>query len=592
MATLLPLLFGGLVILAIVPVAALGFLSARDTTGRLLRDSAQQEMAMLDRRLVDHLESVATQLRYLSEEVAAGQLDPGNSMAMDMAMRAAVAATPQVVALGHIRPDGSLRRFERAARDFVDLKPGETPRSDEVLAEARRSGEGSWTAPYWSQIQQQPAILRRMPLRAPDGFHGALVAAVTTKALSQLAAAIQSDIGHTPFVLVQRGRVLAHPTLVDPVRLAKLQDIPRLEEIDDPVLRRIWTGGQNALSAMAEKRGFDGHWNQGPDEADVFVYRSVAGFGDHSLLVGSHFSAAERRRERLMSYAVIIVGALVLALALWISLQLARRLSRPMLALADAADKVERLDLSTSPPPPPSWIAEANRAHAALDRMRVALGVFATYLPATLMRRLISAGAPALQGESRHVTIMFTDLEGYSAFARGRSAEDVAAFLNEVLSQIGPIIEAHGGTIDKYIGDGIMAFWGAPDAMPEHAAAACASARDIATAMREFNRQRRAKSQPCCRLRIGLHTASVVVGNIGFAGRIDYTMVGDGVNIAQRLEQLGRGRSGEDDVVVLMSADTWRSLDAAARLDCEGPIDHASKEVGVAYRLLVTIPAP
>jgi len=102
MATLLPLLFGGLAVLAVVPVATLGFLSARDTTGRLLRDSAHQEMGMLGRRVADHLEPVATQLRYLAEEVASGHLDPADAAAMDMAMRSAVAATPQVAAIGHI----------------------------------------------------------------------------------------------------------------------------------------------------------------------------------------------------------------------------------------------------------------------------------------------------------------------------------------------------------------------------------------------------------------------------------------------------------------------------------------------------------
>jgi len=461
-----------------------------------------------------------------------------------------------------------------------------------VLAGARRGGEGSWTAPYWSLIQNQPAIQRRMPLIGPGGrFQGALVAAVTTTALSRLLAVIQTEIGHTPFVLVRRERVLAHPTLGDLERLTKLRDIPRLEEIDDPVLRRIWTGGQNPLSSMAEARDFEGHWNEGPDESDAFVYRTITGYGDEPLTVGSHYPSSETRRERWMSFAVLVVGTLVLAVALWLSAWLARRLSQPMLALADAADRVERLDLSVAAAPPKSWIAEANRAHAALERMRIALGVFATYLPAALLRRLISAGAPALRGESRQVTIMFTDLEGYSAFARGRPAEEVAAYLNEVLSLVGPIIEAHGGTIDKYIGDGIMAFWGAPDAMPDHAAAACAAARDIALAMREFNSQRRAAGLLACRMRIGLHTASVVVGNIGFAGRIDYTMVGDGVNTAQRLEQLGRGRYGEDEVVVLMSGETLTTLDAAARMDCEGPLDHSSTEVGAAYRLVVSTPA-
>lgn len=591
MARLLPLLFGGLAVLTVAPVAILGFLGSRDTTTRLLGENANLEIDRLQAEVTSHLDPVATQLAYLAEEIAANRLDPRDDAAMDTAIRLATAATPQVSAISFLRPDRTTRKYLRDERRVVAVADEPASWIDQSLAGAEADQGGRWLPPYWSEAHRQVVLLRRMPVRGPAGFAGVLVGAVKTMELSRLLAASAAGSSHMPFILLGRDRVLAHPAMANASWGDTMKDLPRLDQVNDPVLARMWTAGMHALTGDGEMRGLGGHWNQGPQGFYAFYYRTIAGYGDEPWYIGRHLPSSETRRERWTSFAIALFGLVAMAIAIALSIVLARRLARPMLALADAADRVERLDVAPAAPMPPSVIAEVNRASAALERMRVALGIFATYLPATLMRRLIASGAPALHGESRRVTIMFTDLEGYSDFARGRAAEEVAAYLNEVLAQVGPIIERHGGTIDKYIGDGIMAFWGAPDAMPDHAAAACAAARDIALAMRGFNRQRRARGLAACRMRIGLHTASVVVGNIGFAGRIDYTMVGDGVNTAQRLEQLGRGRCDGDEVVVLMSGETMTTLDAAAQRACEGPVDHDTADLGDAYRLVVDRPA-
>jgi len=587
MARLLPLLFGGLAVLTVAPVAILGFLGSRDSTTRLLRENANLEIEQLHDRVAGHLDPVAAQLGYLAEEIAAGRLDPRDEAAMDLAIRLATAATPQVSAVSFLRPDRTTRKYLRGERRVIAVPDEPAAWIDQALAGAERETGGRWLAPFWSEAHRQVVLMRRMPVSGPQGFAGVLVGAVNTIELSRLLAASSAQSSHTPFILLGRDRVLAHPAMADEAWAGQMKDMPRLDQVRDPILARMWTAGMHALPGSEGLRSLSGHWNQGPEGFYAFYYRAIGAYGDAPWYIGRHVSSTETRRERWTSFAIAGLGIVAMALAIWLSIVLARRLSRPMLALADEADKVERLDLSKGAPLPPSVIAEVNRASAALERMRVAYGIFATYLPAALMRRLVATGAPALSGESRRVTIMFTDLEGYSDFARGRAAEEVAAYLNEVLSLVGPIIERHGGTIDKYIGDGIMAFWGAPDAMPDHAGAACAAARDIALGMRGFNQQRRARGLPACRMRIGLHTASVVVGNIGFAGRIDYTMVGDGVNTAQRLEQLGRGHYGEDEVVVLMSGETMTTLDATARRACVGPVDYVSADLGDAYRLVV-----
>jgi len=592
MARLLPLLFGGLAVLTVAPVAILGFLGSRDSTTRLLAENANLEIERLHDRIRAHLEPVEAQLAYLAEEIAAGRLDPRDDGAMDQAIRLATAATPQVAAVSFLRPDRATRKYLRGERRVIAVPDEPASWIDQSLAGAEAETAGRWLPPYWSEAHRQVVLMRRMPVRGPEGFAGVLVGAVNTIELSRLLAASSAGGNHLPFVLLGRDRVLAHPAMANAAWGGAMKDLPRLDQVDDPILARMWTAGMHALTGGNRMRGLEGHWNQGPEGFYGYYYRTIADFGAEPWYIGGHLPSSETRRDRWTAFAIAGVGIVAMALAIWLSIVLARRLSQPMLALAEEAGKVERLDLSKAAPLPHSVIAEANRASAALERMRVALGIFATYLPAALMRRLIASGSTALGGESRQVTIMFTDLEGYSEFARGRPAQEVAAYLNEVLALVGPIIEAHGGTIDKYIGDGIMAFWGAPDAMADHADQACRAARAIAVAMRAFNRHRRDEGLPACRMRVGLHTASVVVGNIGFAGRIDYTMVGDGVNTAQRLEQLGRGRCGAgEESVVLMSADTLTLLDATARALCEGPLDDADATTGPVYRLLVSTKA-
>jgi adenylate cyclase len=192
------------------------------------------------------------------------------------------------------------------------------------------------------------------------------------------------------------------------------------------------------------------------------------------------------------------------------------------------------------------------------------------YLPRRLIQRLLAAGADVGASELREVTVMFCDLEGFTAFARGRPAQEVADYVNSLMRRLGPAIEATGGTIDKYTGDGVMAFWGAPEHQPDHAARALAAVREIGVEVVTFNASRRARGLPACRLRVGLHAGPAIVGNVGFEGRVDYTVMGEAVNAAQRLEQRGRGLGAlGEEVVVIASAAVLEAAapDASARAE-------------------------
>ncbi len=141
-----------------------------------------------------------------------------------------------------------------------------------------------------------------------------------------------------------------------------------------------------------------------------------------------------------------------------------------------------------------------------------------------------------LGGERRELTLFFSDLAGFTSISEKLSPEELVHLLNDYLSQMTDIILAHGGIIDKYEGDAIMAFWGAPVALPDHAARACLAALEQQRRLAELRGQWLARGLPEISARMGINTGEVIVGNMGSSTRFDFTVIGDAVNLASRLE--------------------------------------------------------
>ena len=145
-----------------------------------------------------------------------------------------------------------------------------------------------------------------------------------------------------------------------------------------------------------------------------------------------------------------------------------------------------------------------------------------------------------LGGERREVTMMFTDLEGFTALTERLGAEQVAQILNLHFSRATAIIKRHRGAVNRFIGDAIMAMWGAPVEDPGQAANACLAACAMQRDMEALRAELGARGLPPMRMRIGLHSCVAVVGNLGSSDRFDYTAIGDGVNLAARLEGVNK----------------------------------------------------
>jgi class 3 adenylate cyclase len=245
-----------------------------------------------------------------------------------------------------------------------------------------------------------------------------------------------------------------------------------------------------------------------------------------------------------------------------------------MTILSQAGQRLARLDF-TPLEIKSSRIKEVERAVEAQQAMRNGLQWLSNYIPRSLTPLLMKSGDELISRE-RDIVVLFTDIVGFSTIAEGRPAAKVAALLNRHFGLLGTIIEQEGGTIDKYIGDSIMAFWGAPLDQEDRADRAVRSAQRIAQKLHVDNERRARKGLRPLRIRIGIHKGPALVGNIGAPGRVNYTLVGDTVNVAQRLEQFGRQvDDGSADAIIVISEALAQALPPGlALVDCGEHVFH------------------
>jgi adenylate cyclase len=196
--------------------------------------------------------------------------------------------------------------------------------------------------------------------------------------------------------------------------------------------------------------------------------------------------------------------------------------------------------------------------------------MFGQYMSETVINHLLEHPEKLqLGGERRRVTLFFSDLAGFTTISERLSPETVVALLNDYLSRMTEIILNEAGTVDKFEGDAIMAFWGAPLDQPDQAQKACVAALRQQAALAELNQRFAGQDLPPLTMRIGLHTGDAIVGNLGSAKRFDYTVIGDTVNLASRLEGLNKFygsqvMASEVTVAACAGAVEFRELDLVA----------------------------
>jgi adenylate cyclase len=244
-------------------------------------------------------------------------------------------------------------------------------------------------------------------------------------------------------------------------------------------------------------------------------------------------------RNNLALTAVIGLVALTAGtlFAIWLSHQLAT----PLTKLSHDLEQVGRFELTTLPPPK-SAVREIMIVGDSLDRMKSGLRSFVKYVPRDVVRELILQKQDAARGGAlRRLTLFFSDVAGFTRISENLSPTEVFAELGDYFELVTDIVvEKFGGTLDKFVGDGIVALFNAPGAMERHAEVACQAALEVVQKLSDIEAERRAANRPIFQTRIGLHTGEVLVGNIGTQKRLSYSAIGDAVNLSSRLEGLNK----------------------------------------------------
>ena len=537
-----------------------GLGTATRNTEDLLRWQAQAIVQALRQQVEQHLAPAVALDRYVGERITSGQIDPDEARRLVEVLYYGQAAAPQLVGAAFVDPQGRVTAAGRAMGGINVLREDWSDRASirELLEAAQQRGRNPWYWTSWIEDLRLTAVSSALRIVRDGEYLGVAVSLVSVSALSQfLSGPDASD--YTAFILFGQDHVLAHPSLAGGMRGGSPEKpLPTLGEVNDPILATLWSAEGEELTDLL--RGLDIRGRlAGRDQSQVVLWQELDGYGEKPIYVGVHFplSRAGAVFDRLQDSAAVAAGVLLATLAGLVFI--IRRVSRPVQGLAAAARAVESLDFENAPEVKRGPFRETAAAADAFNAMLKGLVGFNTYVPRSLVKRVLQMGVA--RSELREVTVLFTDVVGFTAMSQRLSAQHMAGFLNRHFALLGECIEATGGTVDKYIGDSIMAFWGAPEAQPDHRRRGLEAGVLIARALERDNARRRRKGLKPIRLRIGLASGPAIVGNVGAPGRINYTLIGDTVNTAQRMESLGKDyMRADDDCVILATEDTVAEL--------------------------------
>jgi adenylate cyclase len=400
--------------------------------------------------------------------------------------------------------------------------------------------------PGWSMLthlpyRDRPAIVTSTPIVINLEFAGVVAVVVELERLSQFLAGLQVGKTGTVALLNRNGQVVASAASAA-LKRQQAGEMPELETLarDHPMLASVAAllrGNDVKLADLQETRQLQ---IAGPaDGKNYFVTFSPLNFNNWvvaTVIPADDFLASIQRSAMILLIALAGLTVIVAAIAILLAHRL---VAAPLLRIAGQLKHIEnfRLDRVVRLASP---LRELDDLSAVLLQMSRGLASFQKYMPTELVRTLVSQGVEARPGgHQQMLTVMFTDVAGFTRISEDLG-DGVVPVLAQYLEAVSTAVLNHRGTIDKFIGDGVMAFWGAPAPNERHAADACAAALEC----QRLLASQRAEAEFCggtpLRMRIGINTGRMLVGNIGSSERLSYTVIGDPVNVASRLEPLGK----------------------------------------------------
>jgi class 3 adenylate cyclase len=577
---LLVLVLGGMTSIMALVIGLRFYIAGLSSTNELLQDLGRSSLNQLSETIQSQLQPAADQAQFLANLLSRDQVDSQDDQRLRDLLLGSLAAVRQLRAVAYVGLDhrvvwAGLEEGGHGYESEVETL-SETTEVPALLEEAKRRQTSFWSDPIQFDWSEGPLFLAVAPVFQRGEVIGIIAAAVSARSASERLSRLGGATGFVPFVLTSDGRILMHGSLVRDVPPGRVWSgnaiLPSRSEFPDPVLAAVpWPLDFSSFGDPYDPRP-DSFAVDGVDLRDgsyILIYQRLDGFGAAPWIIGYHLPQTWFERSLGAINRAIPFALIVLLVALGLAFWLGRSIARPMIILSQSGQRLARLDF-TPLEIKSSRIKEVERAIEAQRAMRNGLQWLSNYIPRSLTPVLMKSGEQLVSRE-RDIVVLFTDIIGFSRIAEGRSAGKLAALLNRHFGLLGAIIEQEGGTIDKYIGDSIMAFWGAPLDQEDRADRAVRCAQRIAQKLHIDNERRARKGLRPLRIRIGIHKGPALVGNIGAPGRVNYTLVGDTVNVAQRLEQFGHEiDDGVSDAIIAISGELASALPPGTALTDRG----------------------
>jgi len=565
---------GFLVLVSAGSIFALQVLTTRTIVADLVGRVVERNLNGLELALRGHLDPAKYEAEFIAEAIRSGELSFSDREKLADYVSGLSAAVPQISALVVADAKGNAIWIARTPLGKLErewLAVQSNGQLDRLARETEARKEPFWGPPVYSIRRKETLLNLRMPIWQNDDYLGFVAVGISTHTLSQLALELSVPPRSTVFVLYGRDKVLAHMFLVLQTEgLSVDKPLLATSEIVDPVIARLDEAKPFQETQYDLPKGINILELEASGTRYLAIAKTIGGYGDVRLTVGAYSVASEVDAPFRTMFRAAIIGSGLLAVGLNLSIIMSRVITRPIRETSHSVAAMASLDFEKVAPLPRSAIKELDDLSNSFNAMLVGLKSFGRYVPRALVKRLIRENRVGAGSEERDLTVMFTDIAGFTSICEGMSPSEVADFINHHLAIISMCIEDEGGTIDKYIGDAVMAFWGAPDSIEDAPIRAVRAAIAMERSLAKDNEKRAAMGLPPVRTRIGIHSGPLIVGDIGAPNRINYTVVGDVVNVAQRLEALGKEVDPHAEVIVLISGASRNGLDDTFELTKAG----------------------
>ena len=406
-----------------------------------------------------------------------------------------------------------------------------------------------WSDPYIFLLSQKVGVTAATPVVNEEGKVKIVISAdITMDAISDLLT--QHKIGKTGFAFIfnPQGEIVGYPNIHKLGNSIKTS-LPTFKDTKNPILIDAFKYYQKTkkMRFLISNEGMD-YLIRFKEFGEKFEKTWLIGF----IVPKKELTGPIDDITKLMMIFSLIVF-LLSGLLIYI---ISKNIARPITRAADAMSAIARFEIDESDIQS-SYFSEIQKMNRALMHMKQSLRDFSRFVPKAVVTKLIESGSGAkIGGRKRNITLMFTDIENFTTISEKMSSEKLIVHLSDYLNQLTHIIQENNGTIDKYIGDAIMTFWGAPVDDPKHPLLACKAALACKKRLEELNKTWELDGKPPLYTRFGIHTGDAIVGNVGSEDRLNYSAFGDSVNLGARLEGINKYYHTE----IIISHETYKNV--------------------------------